>query len=147
MSQPNSYKAYNRATATVSKTRQVVMLYDGIIRFLQQAIEAIEKKDYELRYQKLTRAADIVMGLQGALDFDMGGKSARILYDFYAGLDLRLLAIHRSNDVADCNAMIAQIKQMRDVWYGIDRGSESPADAAHAEQSAASAMDTSNMQA
>ena len=47
MSQPHTglYKAYSRANHTVSKTRQVVMLYDGAIRFMQQAAEAMEKKD------------------------------------------------------------------------------------------------------
>ncbi len=139
------YKAYDRASHTATKTRQVVMLYDGLIRFLQQAAEAIEKKEYETRYRKLTRASEIVIGLQACLDFESGGNSARILYDFYAMADRRIFGLHRSNDLAACRALIADVKQMRDVWDRIDRGelAELPA----AANSAAPAGDTTTVSA
>lgn len=126
MNQANAglYKAYSRANHTVSKTRQVVMLYDGAIRFLQQAYEAIEKKDYETRYNKLTRAADIMVGLQSCLDFDAGGPSARSLYDFYASVEMKIFTLHRTNDLAACQALISEVKAMRDVWDAIDRADE-----------------------
>lgn len=128
MNQPQAglYKAYSRATHTVSKTRQVVMLYDGAVRFLQQAAEAIEKKDFETRYNKLTRAADIIIGLQACLDFESGGPSAKVLFDFYAAIDMRIFGLHRSNDLAACQAIIAEMKNMRDVWDKIDRGNDTP---------------------
>lgn len=126
MNQPQAglYKAYSRANHTVSKTRQVVMLYDGAIRFLQQAAEAIERKDYETRYNKLTRVADIIVGLQSCLDFDVGGPSAKGLFDFYGAIDMKIFALHRSNDLKACEALIAELKEMRDVWDSIDRGNE-----------------------
>lgn len=144
MNQPQAglYKAYNRASHTVSKTRQVVMLYDGAIRFLQHASEAMEKKDYEMRYNKLSRVSDIVMGLQSCLDFEVGGPSAKGLYDFYAALDMKIFALHRSNDVKACQALIAEIKEMRDVWDAIDKGSETHAPAAEAKHAEGSADPT-----
>lgn len=117
-----SYQAYTRASHTVGKTRQVVMLYDGAIRNMQQAIEAIKTKDFETRYHKLTRVAEIVFGLQSCLDFEKGGQQARALYAFYASIESRIYPIHRTNDIAECEAMIAQLKEMRDVWDRIDRG-------------------------
>ena len=128
-----SYKAYSRATHTVSKTRQVVMLYDGMIRFLQQAMEAMEKKDFETRYNKLIRISDIITGLQACLDFETGGHSAKILYDFYSRIDLRIFALHRSNDVKEGSAIMTELKQMRDAWDKIDRGGEAQASAKPAE--------------
>lgn len=122
----NPLKAYSRATHTVSKTRQVVMLYDGAIRFLQQAMEAIERKDYEARYHKLMRVSDIMVGLQASLDFNAGDAVAGMLYDFYASVDRRLFALHRSNDIAECQALIAAIKEMREAWHTIDCGKEAP---------------------
>lgn len=129
MNQPQAglYKAYSRANHTVSKTRQVVMLYDGAIRFVQQAADAIERKDYETRYNKLTRAADIIVGLQSCLDFDVGGPSAKGLYDFYAAIDMKIFTLHRTNDIKACEALIAELKEMRDVWDTIDRGNEAGA--------------------
>jgi flagellar protein FliS len=126
MSHPNAglYKAYNRATHTVSKTRQVVMLYDGAIRFLQQAAEAIEKKDYETRYHRLNRVTDIIVGLQACLDFDAGGPSAKVLFDFYSSLDMQIFTLHRTNDLELCHTIITRLKEMRDTWDRIDRGNE-----------------------
>ena len=76
MNQQTAHNAYSRANHTVPKTRQVVMLYDGAIRFMKQAIEAIGAKDYETRYHKLTRVSDILVGLQACLDFNAGGEAA-----------------------------------------------------------------------
>lgn len=115
-------KAYTRATHTAARTRQVVMLYEGMIRFLQQAKEAMEQNAIEQRYLKLTKASDIVVGLQACLDFENGGTTAQVLYDFYGMIDRRIFALHRSNDAAACGALIEELRQMRDVWDEIDRG-------------------------
>lgn len=120
-----SLSAYTRATHTVAKTRQVVMLYDGAIRFMKQAAEAMEQGAIEERYNKLRRASDVIMGLQGSLDFESGRDTAQILYEFYAMIDNRIIGLHRHPDAAQCQQVIAELKSMRDVWDGIDRGAES----------------------
>lgn len=122
----NPFHAYSRATHTVAKTRQVVMLYDGAVRFLQQAKLAMEEGDISERYNKLARAGEILVGLQSCLDFDSGGDAARVLYDFYAAVDMRIMALHRTNDAVACEAIIGDLKDMRDVWDRIDRGHASP---------------------
>lgn len=115
------YQAYAAAMQTMAGTRQVVMLYDGVIRYLMQAREAMVSKRIEDRFNNLTSAAEIVFGLQSCLDFENGGDVARILYNFYASVDTRIFSLHRTNDVALCDAIIAEIRQMRDVWEEIDR--------------------------
>ena len=120
MGAPNPYKAYNQATHTVSKTRQIVMLYDGMVRFLSQAKEAMAENRIEDRFNLLVKTANIVVGLQSSLDFEEGGEAASSLYDFYASLDARITDLHRSNDSAECDALIAEIREMRDLWKQID---------------------------
>ncbi|PZP85687.1 MAG: flagellar export chaperone FliS [Azospirillum brasilense] len=117
----NHYKAYSRASHTVAKTRQVVMLYDGAIRFLSQAKEAMEKNEIERRYTTLLRATDIIVGLQACLDFDAGGNAANVLFEFYNSMEMRIMQLHRTNDVAACATIIAELKEMREVWNGIDQ--------------------------
>lgn len=124
MSAQHPLNAYTRASHTVAKTRQVVMLYDGVIRFLQQAKAAMETMDISERYTKLAKAGEVIAGLQSCLDFDSGGQTAQVLYDFYAATEMRILALHRTNDTTECDAIIGDLKQMRDVWYHIDRGSD-----------------------
>ena len=118
----NQYQAYHKATHTVSKTRQVVMLYQGILRNLQQAKEAIVQKDIPERYNKLTRASEIVVGLQMSLDFNSGEEAAQALYDFYALLDSRIMQLHRTQSLEECDALIEEVRSMHDVWQGIDQG-------------------------
>jgi len=114
------YQAYALAMQTVAGTRQVVMLYDGIIRFLQLAREAMREGRIEDRYRHLARSSQIVFGLQSCLDFEKGGDIARILYNFYSSIDLRIFGLHRSNDLDTCDQLITEVKQMRDVWSEID---------------------------
>jgi flagellar protein FliS len=117
-----THKAYQRASHTVSKTRQVVMLYDGAIRFLQQAREHMIAGEIEARYHKLVRVGEIVMALQSCLDFEQGGEPAKVLYDFYALADTRILTMHRTGSVETCDQVIRDLKAMREVWEVIDRG-------------------------
>lgn len=119
------YQAYNMASQTAPKTRQIVMLYDGAIRFMQQAKQAIEENRIEDRFNLLSRVSEILIGLQGCLDFEQGGEIAQILYNYYSSLDARVLSIHRSQSADMCDRVIADLKEMRDAWVQIDTGSES----------------------
>ncbi len=125
MVEKQKYQAYAFATQTVAPVRQIVLLYDGIIRLLQQSKEAIAEKRIEDRYNLLIKASDLVNGLQGCLDFDNGGEIANILYGYYSSIDARLFSIHRTNSTTDCDSIIADLKQMRDAWNEIDHNSSS----------------------
>lgn len=120
----NRYKAYNKAAHTVAKTRQVVMLYDGIVRFLAQSKEAMEGNAIERRFKTLSRASEIIAGLQACLDFEAGGDTAHVLSEFYSSIDMRIMQLHRTNDAAECQKVIDELKQMREVWNNIDHGNK-----------------------
>lgn len=115
------YQAYNMANRTLAKTRQVVMLYDGAIRFLQQAKEAIRDNRVEDRYNALVKVSDIIVGLQSCIDFERGGDVARILFDFYASIDNRVLTLHRTQSAETCDQLVEEIRKMRDAWDQIDK--------------------------
>lgn len=133
----SQYQAYALATRTVAKTRQVVMLYDGTIRFLQQAKSAIESKRIEERFRLLQRASEVIVGLQSSIDFDTGGEVAQTLHRFYSNVSMRIMAINfkQTEGIQDCNELIAEIKQMRDVWDSIDKTLNKPTEEAAVEQS------------
>jgi flagellar protein FliS len=125
MSPPKAmqYQAYSLATRTVAKTRQVVMLYDGTIRFLKQAQQAIREKRIEDRFNLLKRASDVINGLQGSIDFENGGEIAHTLLKFYTQISMRILSVnfHPQEGHALCEGIIDDLKQMRDVWDSIDQ--------------------------
>lgn len=120
MTHQKPHSAYRNTSHMVRKTHQIVMLYDGIIRYVKQAKQAIEDNDIETRYNALTSACDIINGLQLSLDFDNGGDIAQLLYDYYAAMDMRLLSVHQSNDAALLDLTIKHLRMMREAWEEID---------------------------
>ena len=119
-SRTDQFNAYNMATQTVRKTKQVVMLYDGVIRFAQQARVAIEETRIEDRYNLLVKASEVLIGLQGCLDFKNGGEIAPLLYDYYSSLDARIIYVQGNNDLKILDAVIDELKQMRGAWEVVD---------------------------
>jgi flagellar protein FliS len=116
----DQYRAYMAASRTTPKVRQVVMLYEGTIRFMRQAKQAIEDNQVEERYKLLTKASEVILNLQACLDFESGGEIAQTLYDYYSSIDARILAIHRSKDLKLCDSVIDDLREMCQVWRQID---------------------------
>lgn len=139
------YQAYSIATRTVAKSRQVVMLYDGAIRFLRQAQVAIDEKRVEDRFKLLQRSVDVLTGLQSSIDFDSGGEMAHTLHRFYTGINMRILAVNFKTEEAKeiCEDVIKELKQMRDIWDSIDRTLNKPAEEAALERSQAAVASAS----
>jgi len=113
--------SYKAANLTVQKTRQLVMLYDAIISYLQQAKVAIEEKRINDRYNLLVKAGNIISGLNLSLDYAKGGEISHMLGNYYFAIDLRIMGLNRSNSLSDCDGIIAEVKMMRDAWDKIDQ--------------------------
>jgi flagellar protein FliS len=73
----------------------VIMLYDGAIRFVGEAREAILRKDLSARTEATRRALDIVSELQMTLNVENGGEIARELDRLYSYISSRLLDVTR----------------------------------------------------
>src|SRR5438105_7157456 len=123
------YQAYNIATQTVGKTRQIVMLYDGAVRYLRQAIEALRAGRIEERYHLLMKAVAVIGGLQSCIDLSVGSDISLMLYDYYASIERRLMSVHHTGNVQTCETIISELKAMRDVWDEIDQGQSAAANA------------------
>lgn len=122
------YKAYSMATHTVAKTRQIVMLYDGAIRFIKQAQTAAGEGRIEDRFRLLVRASEVIVGLQSSIDFEKGGEVAQTLNRFYTNMSVRILSVNFNpkEAVQLCEEIVDELKQMRDVWHSIDSGEAMP---------------------
>ena len=121
MSYSAQLASYKNATSTVQKTKQVVLLYDAVIRFLQQAKAAIVEKNYNERLNLLEKTTNILAGLHNSLDHENGGDVAKILDSFYGDLEIRVMGVNRSNDIVECDSLIEEVKSMREAWDEIDK--------------------------
>ena len=80
----NGHERYlETAVETASPARLIVMLYDGAIRFINEAAYAMQQRDYETQNTKLQRAQKILAELISSLDFDKGGEIAENLFRLY----------------------------------------------------------------
>lgn len=111
--------AYQRTQVqSRSPLELVVMLYDGAIRFLLQAREAIEVGDVGARTTAASRALDIVIELRNTLDMERGGDVARELDRLYAYITTRLLDVTRG-DGAAAEDVHTLLSTLREGWIGI----------------------------
>ena len=78
------YEQYRKVqTQTGSRADLVLMLYQGAIRFMNQALAKLDTNDIEGIHNTLVRAQDIILELEMTLDIKAGGTMASRLADLY----------------------------------------------------------------
>jgi len=118
----DALNAYRSAAETVSPARAIVMLYDGAMRRLGEAAQAIRDRRIEDRYNAVMKAYAIVNGLHCQLDFDAGGEIAEVLDRYYLYILERMLQINIKNDPAICEELVERLREMRASWAAIADG-------------------------
>lgn len=116
----NNVNAYRKSFETISKTKQVVMLYDSAISAVYQAKTAIEQQNFQERYNNLERAFLIVSGLKNCLDHENAVELSKTLHDWYSALEMKILNINSSNSIEECESSITHLKKMREAWVEVD---------------------------
>jgi flagellar protein FliS len=94
----------------------VVMLYDGALRFLEQAAEAMDRRDMPAKAEALSRSFAILAELQNTLNVRDGGELARQLDALYAHMHDRLVDANVQRSSAPIREVIALLKPLRDAW-------------------------------
>ena len=107
-----------RQTEVQSRTplELVTMLYDGALRFMAVAREAIVRKDIPARRDALNRTMAIVSELQSALNLQAGGEVAVDLDRLYEYASVRLLDAAMRNDVGPVDEVRRIFEILRDGW-------------------------------
>ena len=106
----------NCALDGASAVDLVVALYDGIIRFLYAACDAVDRGDETGRRAAVKRALDIIIHLQARLRMDVGGAPAEALSEFYASTFAQILQGSQSASRAKFEHAIACVRNVRDAW-------------------------------
>jgi flagellar protein FliS len=94
----------------------VVALYDGVVRFLAAAVEAVERGNVEERRYAVKRALDIIIHLQARLRMDVGGRPAQALSEFYATIFAQILQASQSASKEKFEHAIASVRNVREAW-------------------------------
>jgi flagellar protein FliS len=110
----DTYRAH--ALEGASGVELTIALYDGVIRFMHEAIEAVERREVDRRRAAVKRAMDIVIHLQATLNTDVGGKPAESLSDFYVAMFALMLQGSQANSRQKFEQVIANVRNVRDAW-------------------------------
>jgi flagellar secretion chaperone FliS len=123
----NPSQAYRRvALQTAPPGQLVLMLYDGTIRFLDQALSGFAKDDpAEFNgtiSNNVLRAQEIIRELNRALDLALGGELAlqlRRLYDYF---DRRLMESNMKKEPEGIHEVISRVSTLRNAWATMLKG-------------------------
>jgi flagellar secretion chaperone FliS len=144
----NSYREH--ALDGASAIDLVVALYDGIIRFLYMAAEAVDRKDERGRRIAVKRALDIIIHLQARLRMDVGGRPAQALSEFYASVFAQILQASQSASRQKFEHAIECVKNVRGAWREVAKDPETngmPRVTAHSQEHQQSVTENSDAEA
>ena len=94
----------------------IQMLFDGLIESLSTAKGHIENGSIIDKSKAIARAGRIIIGLQGALDFEKGGDLAENLNELYGYVIRRLLDVDDKNDQDALREIVKLMDDIRTGW-------------------------------
>ena len=101
---------------TAPRGQLVVMLYDGCVRFLAQAAQAMSAGDVAEAGERLSRAEAIVDELLSTLDLEQGGVIASRLQGIYVWATQTLIRARLEQDAAAVETVADFFGQLRESW-------------------------------
>ncbi len=104
---------------TQNKGRIIVMLYDGAVRFLRRAVQAIRNQDYKSKSELISRAQDVIFELNTVLDMETGGEIARNLRNLYNFMWRRLGEANIRNNEDMVREIIGLLEELNSGWRAI----------------------------
>lgn len=119
MSVPNPYKQASVNTAPPS--RLLLMLFDGLLRFIHQGEMAIKAKQAEEAHKALLKAQDIVLELRSTLDKEKAPELCETLYDLYTYFYQKLIEANTKKDAQPLQEIEGFIKELRDAFQQAER--------------------------
>ena len=111
----NPYNAYQQNSVIQSTPGELtLMLYNGCLKFLNQAKKGIEREDIELKNTNIQKAQNILRELMVTLDMSIPiSESMQALYEYMIN---RLVEANIQNDSAIIDEIAVYITDFRDTW-------------------------------
>ncbi len=114
----NATQSYKQAQVnTVGRADITLMLYDGLLRFLDLAAEKMEQKQIQDKGNYISRALDIINELDSTLNMEKGGEISKGLHNLYLLTNKNLLMANLKNDLAILKSVRANMQVVRDSFY------------------------------
>lgn len=110
-------RAYQQTQVLGSDPRRlVVLMCQALVRFLERAERAIQRKDFEAKADALYRAGAVLSELECSLDLATGGELAANLRRLYARLGRQIAEVDLSDDLAVLGEVLGGARRLADTW-------------------------------
>ncbi len=121
MTPPTASPQAYRENVVLSATPEqlVVMLYDGVQRFLRQAGGAMRAGEVERSHNALRRAEMIILHLDGVLDYEQGEPIASQLHPIYSFCLAHLGRARLEQDADKLEEVGNLLGELRESWAEI----------------------------
>lgn len=106
----------NTEILTANKESVLLLLYEGGIRFLKQAIQAVEQKDIPEKARLIGRVQDIINELRATLNHKEGGELASSLDSLYLFITDRLVSGNKENDPEKLKEALGILSTLHEAW-------------------------------
>jgi flagellar protein FliS len=110
----NQYQ--NNQVTTASPERLLIMLYDGAIRFVRQAAEAMGAGERLRKLESISKAIGIVSELSNTLNREVGGEIADNLDALYHFMIRELTQANLKNDAEKLRVVDDLLTGLRETW-------------------------------
>ncbi|MCC6931769.1 MAG: flagellar export chaperone FliS [Deltaproteobacteria bacterium] len=104
---------------TIDRGRLLLMMYEGCLKFLGQAKEALEARDIAKFARFLSKSQAIISELMNTLDFEKGGKIARDLDRLYDFMLFYLTEANLHKDPQKIQRVIKMMESISDAYHDI----------------------------
>jgi flagellar protein FliS len=110
---------------TASQGQLIVLLYDGLIRFLDIAMENLPDRKYDVVNEYILKAQDIVTELSVSLNMEAGELSTKLM-NLYSFMNMKLIEGNMQKTPEPLNFVRKMAVDLRDAW--IKAAKSCPAD-------------------
>lgn len=124
MSPQTSLRSYQiNDISTSSPGQLVLMMYDGALQAVNQAIHCMAGKDIAGQSKYILKAQDIVNELSLALDMKQGGQVSKTLEQLYQFVLNQLIQANIKSDTMYLESVIKVLTPLREAWSRITEAS------------------------
>ncbi len=118
----NPYQKYqeNKIEGS-SQGEMIILLYEGSIRFMNEALAYIEAKNVQEAHNKIIKTQRIINELMVTLDFEAGGEIATNLYNLYDFVMNELIKANLKKEPEGLNNAIEIMQELLEAWHVVIR--------------------------
>ena len=92
------------------------MLYDGAVRFLNQAKAGFAEKNIEKIHNNIVKVQNIITEFESTLDMKTGGEFAQNLFALYEYINNQLLLANIKKREECLDEALKHMTELRDTW-------------------------------